>query len=70
MVDSGVRHSLQARFRPRPGLHCEQCGLRYAEGAIARESTLLPGVPCRRCGGTLAPDRTDPSPDPDARVLP
>ena len=58
MVDSGTRPG-RARTSRKPGLHCEQCGLRYAEGAIARESTLLPGVRCRRCGGTLAPDRTD-----------
>ena len=51
----------------RSGLYCAQCGLRYAEGAITRESALLPGVRCRRCGGTLAPERTGGSRDPSAR---
>jgi uncharacterized paraquat-inducible protein A len=34
-------------------LGCEDCGLIYSRGAIAREMTLATGVVCRRCGGTL-----------------
>ena len=40
---------------------CEQCGLRYAPAALARQLTLGPGDACRRCGGRLRPEDPDPS---------
>ena len=42
-------------------LTCEDCGLRYAVGAMTRGFALMPGAECRRCGGSLArePDEGD-----------
>jgi anti-sigma regulatory factor (Ser/Thr protein kinase) len=40
-------------------LKCEDCGLRYAVGATTRDFALMPGVECRRCGGSLAREPDD-----------
>ena len=40
-------------------LKCDECGLRYAVGAMTRGSALRPGAECRRCGGSLARERDE-----------